>query len=126
MPTSGGHSQRSRTELLISPPAADQLPAHQELVAVLNEALHVSQDLLKRPDETELVLKAHNNPQFAEDTVREVAEVAGRKFRDILPHDTRIQVHSTSLESIHIHDVECSLDVTLADIIKTQESLTED
>ena len=120
------HSQRSKTELLVSPPTAELLPTYKELVTVLDEALHVSQDLLKRPDETELVLKAHNNPQFAEDTVREVARAAGEKYGRTLPHETRIQVNSTSLESIHIHDVECSLDVLLGEIIKTTQSITED
>ncbi len=120
------HSQRSKTELLVSPPTAEQLPAYSELVSILNEALHVSQDLLKRPDETELVLKAHNNPQFAEDTVREVARAAGKKYGRTLPHETRIQVNSTSLESIHIHDVECSLDVSLGEIIATTQSIAEE
>ncbi len=120
------HSQRSKTELLVNPPSAEQLPAYSELVAVLAEALHVSLDLLKRPDETELVLKAHNNPQFAEDTVREVARMAGERFKNSLPPDTRIQVHSTSLESIHIHDVECCLDVSLGEIIATRQSIAEE
>jgi GTP cyclohydrolase FolE2 len=111
------HSQRSKTELLISPPTAELLPTYKELVTVLDKALHVSQDLLKRPDETELVLKAHNNPQFAEDTVREVARAVGEKYGSILPHETKIQVNSTSLESIHIHNVECSLDVSLGEIL---------
>lgn len=120
------HSQRSRTELLVSPPSVEILPTYQELVSVLDGALHLSQDLLKRPDETELVLKAHKNPQFAEDTVREVARAAGKRYGKTLPYETRIQVNSTSLESIHIHDVECSLDVTLGEIIKTSQSITED
>ena len=111
------HSQRSRTELKINPPSVEILPTYQELVSVLDEALHVSQDLLKRPDETELVLKAHKKPQFAEDTAREVARAVGKKYGSILPHETKIQVNSTSLESIHIHDVECSLDVQLGEIL---------
>jgi len=111
------HSQRSRTELMISPPSVEILPTYKDLVSVLNEALHVSQDLLKRPDETELVLKAHNNPQFAEDTVREVARAVGKKYARTLPYETKIQVNSTSLESIHIHDVECRLDVQLGEIL---------
>ena len=84
---------------------------------IFTEVLHVSQDLLKRPDETELVLKAHRRPQFAEDTVREVAKAAGNKFKDTLPPDTEIQVKTLSLESIHIHDVECYLDTRLGEIL---------
>jgi GTP cyclohydrolase FolE2 len=113
------HSQRSKTQLLISPPDHEQLPTFQDLTGILASVLHISQDLLKRPDETELVLKAHRSPQFAEDTVREVARAVGEKFKDTLDQETRIQVHSLSLESIHIHDVQCSLDSKLSDILAT-------
>ena len=120
------HSQRSKTRLLISPPDEKQIPAYQDLIDILDSVLHISQDLLKRPDETELVLKAHRYPQFAEDTVREVARAAGEKFKDTLPPETQIQVHSLSLESIHIHDVECSLDTKLGDILTTLQSTKQE
>ena len=116
------HSQRSKTKLLVSPPDEDQLPTYRDLTEILDSVLHISQDLLKRPDETELVLKAHRFPQFAEDTVREVARAAGERFRDTLPPKTQIHVHSLSLESIHIHDVECSLDTSLEEILATIQS----
>ena len=116
------HSQRSKTDLSVKPPNYNQLPAYGILVDVLDEVLHISQDLLKRQDETELVLKAHRYPQFAEDTVREVAHAAGKKFKDLLPHETGIQVKTISLESIHIHDVECCLDSRLGDILATPVS----
>ena len=120
------HSQRSKTKLLVSPPAECQLPTYQVLTEILDSVLHVSQDLLKRPDETELVLKAHRYPQFAEDTVREVACAAGEKFRVLLPPSTRIHVHSLSLESIHIHDVECYLDTSLEEILAIMQSIKKE
>jgi GTP cyclohydrolase-4 len=120
------HSQRSKTELSISPPDYKQLPTYDVLADILAEVLHVSQDLLKRPDETELVLKAHRYPQFAEDTVREVARAAGEKFKDILPPETRVQVKTLSLESIHIHDVECCLETKLGEILATPASTKQE
>lgn len=111
------HSQRSKTELTVSTADFKQLPEYNALVEILQEVLHVSQDLLKRPDETELVLKAHRQPQFAEDTVREIARAAGEKFKDILSPETKIQIKTLSLESIHIHDVECCLQTKLGDIL---------
>ena len=115
------HSQRSKTELLVAPPDYKMLPGYNDLLDILDKVLHISQDLLKRPDETELVLKAHRNPQFAEDTVREVAWAAGEKFRNTLPPETEILIKTLSLESIHIHDVECSLHTRLADILKISD-----
>ena len=120
------HSQRSKTELSVTTTDSRQIPDYGVLVYILHEVLHASQDLLKRPDETELVLKAHSNPQFAEDTVREIARAAGKKFDNILPPETRIQVKTLSLESIHIHDVECCLDTKLGEILATSAATTEE
>lgn len=120
------HSQRSITSIRVSPPDNRQLPDYHELLHILTGALHISQDLLKRPDETELVLKAHCRPQFAEDAVREVAWAAGENFKDTLPPETKIHVHTLSLESIHIHDVECSLETTLGDIATVQQKIKQE
>ncbi len=115
------HSQRSKTGLLVET-QEEQIgrctgPTCEELIDCLADALHVSQDLLKRPDEADLVLKAHQYPQFAEDTVRETARAAGKNFRDKLPAASRIIIESLSLESIHIHDVHCKLQTTMGEIL---------
>ncbi|MFC1844446.1 GTP cyclohydrolase, FolE2/MptA family [Thermodesulfobacteriota bacterium] len=120
------HSQRSKTELSVSTNDSKQLPAYEVLLNILHEVLHVSQDLLKRPDETELVLKAHRQPQFAEDTVREIARAAGKKLKETLPPETKIQIKTLSLESIHIHDVECCLETQLGEILATSSAYIED
>ncbi|MBU0729710.1 MAG: GTP cyclohydrolase I FolE2 [Proteobacteria bacterium] len=110
------HSQRSYTQLSIEMDNAR--PGIDEIIACLEGALHVTQDLLKRPDEAEIVMKAHQYPQFAEDAVRETARAAGRRFAGRLPESTKIHIQSLSLESIHIHDVQCRLETTLGDISK--------
>lgn len=107
------HSQRSCTRLLME--ASNGQPDYEELLGVLEESLHVTQDLLKRHDEAEIVLKSHSAPQFAEDAVRDTARVAAQRFRE-LPPTTAVEIESLSLESIHIHDVHCRLVTTLGDI----------
>jgi len=109
------HSQRSRTTLALR--SAGLSPSIGELLACLEEALHVSQDLLKRTDEAQLVYTSHSLPQFAEDAVREVARRAGERFGRVLPPETLVVIESLSLESIHIHDVCCRLETTLAEIV---------
>lgn len=109
------HSQRSCTSLAIEADGAT--PAYDELVACLASALHATQDLLKRPDEAEIVLQSHLHPQFAEDAVREVARAAGRAFGERLPEATAVVIESLSQESIHIHDVRCRLATTLGAIV---------
>lgn len=108
------HSQRAITLLRVE--RDDAVPTVAALRRCLESALHVSQDLLKRGDEAELVLKAHTAPQFAEDAVREVAQAAFRFFGHCLPPDCRVQIESTSFESIHIHDVNCRLDSTIGEL----------
>lgn len=111
MPT---HSQRSHTMLTIQRHDSD--PGWQEILACLEESLHVTQDLLKRPDEAEIVLKSHQEPQFAEDAVRATAQQVARKFGQNLPATSQVIINSLSLESIHIHDVTCRLQTTLGEI----------
>lgn len=110
------HSQRSQTTLSLQ--SADLSPSIGELLACLEEALHVTQDLLKRGDEAQLVYTSHSLPQFAEDAVREVARRAGERFGTVLPPEILVVIESLSLESIHIHDVCCRLETTLAEIVR--------
>ena len=109
------HSQRCITTIQ----AEDRRGAvsFQDLYECLSSSLHLTQDLLKRPDEAEIVLKCHKEPQFAEDVVRQAAFVTGRRLKDLLPPDSRIRIETISLESIHLHNVKCVLDCTLGQII---------
>lgn len=110
------HSQRSFTRFWIDP--QNNLPTYEDLLTCMESSLHVTQDLLKRQDEAEIVLKSHRYPQFAEDAVREVAAKAAMQFKEIIPGNTRIEIESTSLESIHIHDVHCRFVGRLDDICR--------
>lgn len=112
MPT---HSQRSQTTLSLQ--SSGLSPSIGEMLGCLEDALHVTQDLLKRTDEAQLVYTSHSLPQFAEDAVREVARCAGERFGKVLPLETVVVIESLSLESIHIHDVCCRLETTLAEIV---------
>ena len=109
------HSQRSRTGLGINGSADIE---YDQIISCLQRGLHVTQDLLKRPDEAEIVLQAHSTPQFAEDAVRAVAREVGVQFGSKIPADTEIEIESLSYESIHIHDVTCRLKTTLGEIME--------
>lgn len=119
MPT---HSQRSTTRLEVQTDGPS--PTCNELLACLEGALHVTQDLLKRPDEAEIVLKSHQSPQFAEDAVRETARWVGKNLGDKLASNTLVCIKSLSLESIHIHDVTCRLECTLGEIMDQLDNKT--
>ncbi len=114
MPT---HSQRSRTKLTVE--RSNDVPCVKDLVACLKTALHTSNDLLKRQDEAEIVLKSHLAPQFAEDTARETARVVGLLLGNRLPEAARVEIESLSFESIHSHNVTCRISTTLGEILQT-------
>lgn len=114
------HSQRSITWLWVE--NGQGRVGTRDLFECLEEALHATQDLLKRPDEAELVLRAHRMPQFAEDAVRGVAERAGKRLRRRLPLNASVKVVSTSLESIHLHNVKATLNTTLGEILEATGS----
>ena len=79
-------------------------------------ATHLVQELLKRPDEHDLVRRAHARPQFTEDVVRDVAaELASRVSGSAAP-SARVTIESSALESIHAHAVHSRLDLTLEEI----------
>ena len=114
------HSQRSHTTLWFQRQQGE--PTWQQLLACLEQSLHVTQDLLKRPDEAEIVLAAHQQPQFAEDAVRETARSVAHTFAGNLPPDSQVVIESVSLESIHIHDVCCRLASNLAQLNAAAEA----
>src|SRR3989442_403404 len=61
-------------------------------------------DLLKRPDELFVVEKAHRQPRFVEDTVREMLYNLLGVYPD-LPDDAYVHARQVNMETIHKHDV---------------------
>jgi GTP cyclohydrolase I/GTP cyclohydrolase-4 len=61
-------------------------------------------ELMKRPDEAEVVEKAHRNPRFVEDCVREMVRLAVDEFRS-LGDDAFVLARQENLETIHQHNV---------------------
>ena len=60
--------------------------------------------LMKRPDELSVVVKAHENPRFVEDCVREMIRQVVEKYPD-LPDDAFVMARQENLETIHRHNV---------------------
>ncbi len=113
MPT---HSQRCTTTLWVED--QERKLSFSHLYDCLKACLHISQDLLKRPDEAELVLKSHEEPQFVEDVVRLAAFEAARQFEGLISGNSKIVIEAESLESIHQHNVKCELACTLSEILE--------
>jgi GTP cyclohydrolase I/GTP cyclohydrolase-4 len=61
-------------------------------------------ELMKRPDEVEVVEKAHLQPRFVEDCVREMVRMAVERFASF-GDDAFVLARQENLETIHKHNV---------------------
>ena len=73
--------------------------------------------LLKRRDEGEMVVKAHLNPMFVEDIIRDISYNMVRKFSNI-KDEVKLIVSSESEESIHPHNAFAEISSTFGQIRK--------
>ena len=109
------HNQRGRGFLCIEIDD-DQHVKLEKIIKILKESMSASIfELLKRGDESYVVLNAHKNPRFVEDCVREVAKKVLAEFQD-LPGDSLITIKQTNEESIHQHDAYAERQATMAEL----------
>ncbi|MFI5028770.1 MAG: GTP cyclohydrolase, FolE2/MptA family, partial [Solirubrobacterales bacterium] len=72
-------------------------------------------ELMKRPDELAVVAKAHAQPRFVEDCVREMVRQVVEGYAD-LPDEAFVMACQENLETIHRHNVVAERYGTLADL----------
>jgi GTP cyclohydrolase I/GTP cyclohydrolase-4 len=74
-------------------------------------------ELMKRPDELSVVVKAHETPRFVEDCVREMIRQVVEGYPD-LPEEAFVMARQENLETIHRHNVVAERYGTLGDLRK--------
>jgi GTP cyclohydrolase I/GTP cyclohydrolase-4 len=74
-------------------------------------------ELMKRPDEMSVVVKAHETPRFVEDCVREMLRQVVEGYPD-LPADAFVMARQENLETIHRHNVVAERYGTLGELRK--------
>ena len=74
-------------------------------------------EILKRADEMEVVRKAHENPKFVEDVVRDILKEVVVRFKN-LPDNTVVIARSESFESIHKHNAFAERITTMGELRK--------
>jgi GTP cyclohydrolase I/GTP cyclohydrolase-4 len=72
-------------------------------------------ELMKRPDELAVVTKAHEQPRFVEDCVREMVRQVVEGYTE-LPEQAFVMARQENLETIHRHNVVAERYGTLADL----------
>jgi GTP cyclohydrolase IV len=76
-----------------------------ELLRIVEQSMSSEiYELMKRPDELAVVAKAHAQPRFVEDCVREMLRRVVEDYPD-LPGETFVMARQENLETIHRHNV---------------------
>ncbi len=111
------HMQRAFGSILVEIPEGMEVEATR-LVEIINNSMSSSTfELLKRPDEAELVIRATSNPRFVEDCVRYMMSYFLKEFPNF-PDNARLFFKARSMESIHQHDLIAERVTTLGEIRK--------
>jgi GTP cyclohydrolase FolE2 len=97
------HTQRCHTRIDIGP-CATPVPLDR-LLDVVDRVVVRSQNTLPRDLELMAVHRAHREPQFVEDILRDLLAAVHRLIADEHP-DATIRIRATSLESIHDFDLD--------------------
>jgi GTP cyclohydrolase-4 len=100
------HNQRGIGTLYVGCAEGCDVPIEARTLLRIVESSMSSEiyELLKRPDELEVVEKAHRRPRFVEDCVREMVRLAVEEFRTLGP-ETFLLARQENLETIHKHNV---------------------
>ncbi len=109
------HNQRNASTLLIEVPQEYDVEV-EELIEILEGVMSSRlYEVLKRDDEIDVVLNAHQNPNFVEDVVRKILVKVSKKYADLPPEST-VFVKSESFESIHQHNAVAERISTLGEL----------
>jgi len=106
------HNQRGRGTISIEVLGEHVVPLFTIIDIIERSMSAMTFELLKRIDEYEVVARAHANPKFVEDCVRDMAKNVAAGFPDI-PDDSIITMKQVNEESIHQHNAFAELKTTM-------------
>jgi GTP cyclohydrolase-4 len=107
------HNQRGKGTLIVG---SDQRLRAEDLLRIAEQSMSSEiYELLKRPDELAVVEKAHRNPRFVEDVVRQMLDGVCSEY-GYLDDDTFVLARQENFEGIHEHNAFAERFGTLAEI----------
>ena len=117
------HNQRGIGTLHVGcPEACDAAVEAADLLGIVEASMSSEiYELMKRPDEAEVVEKAHRHPRFVEDCVREMVRMATDRYSGLGEH-AFVSARQENLETIHQHNVVAERHGLLADLVREIES----
>jgi GTP cyclohydrolase IV len=117
------HNQRGIGTLHIGCPEGCNESLDAEVLLEIVEASMSSEiyELMKRPDELHVVEKAHQNPRFVEDCVREMVRMATERFAG-LGDAAFVSARQENLETIHKHNVVAERHGLMGELLREMET----
>ncbi len=109
------HNQRNRTTLTVEVPEQVDIEADDLIEIVEGSLSSPTYSILKRKDEANIVLRAHRNPKFVEDVVRDILGKLLKRYPK-LDDAVHVTVRSESEESIHKHNAFAERVTTLGEL----------
>jgi GTP cyclohydrolase-4 len=123
-PPTGTHMQRCIGSILMDSPQGYNVDL-TDIIRIIEESTSApTYELLKRPDELEMVTKALENPRFVEDSIRYMVKGILETYAE-LPGPTRVSMRMRSAESIHKHDMVAERQATLGELRIEMEASNE-
>jgi GTP cyclohydrolase I/GTP cyclohydrolase-4 len=113
------HNQRGLGTLHVGcPEGCDAAVEAHDLLAIVESSMSSEiYELMKRPDEVEVVEKAHRRPRFVEDCVREMIRMGTERYAE-LGEQAFISARQENLETIHRHNVVAERHGLVADLLR--------
>jgi GTP cyclohydrolase-4 len=109
------HNQRNIATIVVQ---NDGTVDADDLIDIAEKAMSSpTYEILKRNDEMEVVRRAHENPKFVEDVVRDMLQLIVVRYPE-LPAETVVVAQSVSLESIHKHNASAERVTTMGELRK--------
>jgi GTP cyclohydrolase IV len=117
------HNQRGIGTLHIGcPEGGEAWVDAPELLRIVEQSMSSEiYELMKRPDELAVVAKAHSQPRFVEDCVREMVRRVVEGYPE-LPGEAFVMARQENLETIHRHNVVAERYGKLADLREELQS----
>jgi GTP cyclohydrolase I/GTP cyclohydrolase-4 len=119
------HNQRGIGSLHLGQPEGGDLDVDaRDLLHIVEQSMSSEiYELMKRSDEVEVVEKAHRNPRFVEDVVREMIRRVAEAYPE-LGEGGFVLARQENLETIHRHSVFAERSGLLSEIVAELESGT--
>jgi GTP cyclohydrolase-4 len=113
------HNQRNITSLMVEVPEKFDAEADDLITLVESSQSSPTYEILKRPDEGQVVIRAHENPKFVEDVVRDLLRKVVDNYPR-LPDEAAVHVRSESQESIHKHNAVAERITTMGELRRSR------